>query len=125
MEKIDTNAKVLRAKVLKIETAMHEHFQDTSRLDHLQEELEKLKAATLEKDDTRIENCETAINENAEKIERTKHNLSIVEAFLKSEKKIVSKIEGVGEKSLGRNIQGLHKQFERFTILNHNQISNQ
>ena len=48
--------------------------------------------------------------ENNETIE----NLGVVESFLKAEKKIVAKIKGVGEKSLGKNISTLDKALDKF-----------
>ena len=52
----------------------------------------------------------------------TTKNLGVVEDFLKNEKKIVSKIQNQGERSLGKNIYAVDKKIDKVQLLNKQQM---
>ena len=104
MEKLQEQDDRTRERFEKVEKDLADFINDTSRLDAMDAQILAIKAATQDKDTKRLDDVDALVEETGKKLEQTAENLNAVESFLKSEKKIVSKIQNQGEKSLGKNI---------------------
>lgn len=117
MEKMEANREETDRRIGDLEAEMREKFADTTPFDRLQEQLDQLHAATAAKDYSRIEAVEAWLSTNSPRLDHAVETLGAIDSFLKHEKKIVSKIQGQGEKSLGKNISSLDKRVDKVQAL--------